>query len=70
MGKSSEEIAASSGGSEVSGLGSCKAHDVSVGAEEDRGGTKGTVGEDTGAGEESGLATWGACCGEFAAGSR
>jgi len=28
------------------------------------------VGEDTGAGEESGLVAWGACCGEVAAGFR
>ncbi len=57
MGSSSEELAASGRDREVNGLLSCKAHDVGVSATEDRGGAKGTVGEDTGAAEESGVAS-------------
>jgi hypothetical protein len=55
MGEYSGEIAASVGGGEVNGLGSSQAHHVRIGTPENRGGAKGTLGEDTGAGEESGL---------------
>jgi hypothetical protein len=53
MGKSSEEIAAN-GSSENNQHGSCKAHHVGIGPDEDRNGTAGTVGEGEG-GEEGGL---------------
>ena len=69
MGESSEEIAANSCGSENNGLGSSEAHHVGGCPQEDRGHTKGTVGEDTGAAEEGGLVDRGACCG-YAAGFR
>ncbi|HEY4843480.1 MAG TPA: hypothetical protein VIH78_16045 [Terriglobales bacterium] len=69
MGRYSQTVAASIGGGEVSGLGSSKADDVGISTTENRDGTAGEVGEDTGAGEESGLVAWGACCGEFAAGN-
>ena len=59
MGRYSENIAANSVGSENDGLRSCQAHDVGISTSEDRAGTKGTMGKDTGAGEESGLADWG-----------
>jgi len=62
-----EEFAANVGGE--NGIGSCQAHLVSISPQEDRGGTKGKVGEVPGA-EEGGLAAWGACCGEYVAGSR
>ncbi len=39
-------------------LGSGKAHHVRISTPEDRGGTKSTVGEDTGAGEEGGLVAY------------
>jgi hypothetical protein len=62
MGESSEEFAASVGGGEVSGLRSCQAHDVVVGAEEDRGRTESAMGESSeefaassGGGEVNGL---------------
>jgi len=45
MGKGSERIAASSGGSETDGLGSYEAHDVGVRASEDCGSSAGKVGE-------------------------
>jgi hypothetical protein len=48
MGESSETVAANSCGSEIHDLGSCQAHHVGISTPEDRGGTKGTVGEDTG----------------------
>jgi hypothetical protein len=48
MGESSEEFAASVGSGEVSGLRSCQAHDVGVGAEEDRCRSKSEVGEYSG----------------------
>ena len=63
MGEYSEEIAASGGCGENNGIGSSKAHDGGISPQENRGGTKGTMGEDTGAGEESGLVAWGACFG-------
>lgn len=59
MGKSSEEIAASSGGGKVNGLGSCQAHHVSISPQEDRCGTAGKVGEVEG-GEAVGCLTFGA----------
>ncbi|HXM12632.1 MAG TPA: hypothetical protein VN946_21965 [Terriglobales bacterium] len=55
MGEHSEELAATRGGSEVSGIGSSKTHSVSLSTSEDRGGAASEVGEDTGAGEESGV---------------
>jgi hypothetical protein len=55
MGKSAETIAASSGGNENNEFGSCQAHHVGIFPQEDRGGTPGEVGEDTGAAEEGGL---------------
>jgi hypothetical protein len=61
------EFAANGGGE--NGSGSSKAHHVGISPQEDRGGTKGKMGEVPGA-EEGGLAAWGACCGEDAAGSR
>jgi hypothetical protein len=66
MGESSEEIAANGCGNENNGIGS-QAHHVGISTTEDRVGTKGTVGEDTSAGEEGGLVAWEACCGDFAA---
>jgi hypothetical protein len=54
MGEYSEPIAASSRDGET-GLCSCEAHHVGISTQEDRGGTKGTVGEDTGAGKEGGI---------------
>lgn len=55
MGESWEGTATSSGGSEDKELGTCKAHDVSSSAEEDRGLSKSAVGEDTGGAEKSGV---------------
>jgi len=55
MGEHSEELADTRGGSEVSGIGSSKTHSVSLSTSEDRGGAASEVGEDTGAGEESGV---------------
>jgi hypothetical protein len=54
MGKGTRRVATNSSG-EGHGLGSCEAHHVGIGPQEDRGGTKGAVGEATGAGVESGL---------------
>ena len=48
MGESSEDIAANRCGSEVSGLGSGKAHDVRISKAENRGGTKGKMGGGSG----------------------
>jgi hypothetical protein len=45
VGKGSEGIEASRRGSENNWLGTCEAHHVSVGPEEDRGGAAGTLGE-------------------------
>ncbi len=44
-----------------------KSQNFSGRQEENRGGTAGKVGEGEG-GEEGGVASWGACCDEFAAG--
>jgi hypothetical protein len=52
MGERSEWIAASEGSD---GLGSCQAHHVGGGPEEDRGSTAGKVGEGEGGAEEGGL---------------
>jgi hypothetical protein len=52
MGVCVEEFAANVGGE--NGIGSCQAHLVSISPQEDRGGTKGKVGEVPGA-EESGV---------------
>ncbi len=52
MGEGSEWIAASEGSD---GLGSCQTHHVSVSPQEDRGGTKGTLGTGEGASKEGGL---------------
>ncbi|HXM13311.1 MAG TPA: hypothetical protein VN946_25405 [Terriglobales bacterium] len=54
MGEGTRRVATNSSG-EGDGLGSCEAHNVGISPQEDRGGTKGAVGEDTGAGEESGV---------------
>jgi hypothetical protein len=51
MGKGSEWIAAS----ENDGPGSCKAHNVGISPQEDRGGAAGTVGEGEGWEEEGGI---------------
>ena len=45
MGEHSEGIAASSGGGENNGLGSCQAHHVGISTTEDRGGAAGAVGK-------------------------
>jgi hypothetical protein len=55
MGKRAETVAASSSCSENNGRDSCQAHHVGIFPQEDRGGTAGEVGEDTGAAEEGGL---------------
>jgi hypothetical protein len=55
MGEGSEGIAASSGGSENNGLGSCEAHHVGISPQEDRGGSKSEMGEVEGRAEEGGL---------------
>jgi hypothetical protein len=51
----SKRVAADSCGKD-SRFRSCEAHHFGVRAKEDRGGSKSTVGEDQGAGEESGVA--------------
>jgi hypothetical protein len=56
MGVCAETGAAKVGGK--NGIGS-KTHHVGISTQKDRGGTKGAMGEDTGAGEEGGLADWG-----------
>jgi hypothetical protein len=53
VGEGSEWIEASSG--ENNRFGSCKAHHVSIGPQEDCGGTAGAVGEGKGAAEEGGV---------------
>jgi hypothetical protein len=58
MGKGSEWIAASGGGSENNWLGSCKAHHVRISPQEDRVGTAGEMGEGEGAAEEGGVGDW------------
>jgi hypothetical protein len=59
MGEGSEWIAAREGSD---GLGSCKAHHVRLSPQEDRGGTKGAVGEGEGGEEEGCLEHSGARC--------
>jgi len=54
MGKDSQGTEANSSGSENYGLDSCEAHHVSGGAQEDRCGTKGEMGEVEGGEEEIG----------------
>jgi len=54
MGEYSQD-AAGSGGNGENGFGSCQTQDFSSRQEENRGGTKGTVGEGTGAAEEGGV---------------
>jgi hypothetical protein len=54
MGEYSEEFATYVG-DENHGQGETKAHHVGISPQEDRGGTKGTVGCGQGAGEEGGL---------------
>jgi hypothetical protein len=55
MGESAEEIAAIGG--EANGLGSSKANHIVVGAEKNRRGAKGSVGEAESAGKEGGVAS-------------
>jgi hypothetical protein len=68
MGDRAETIAANSGGSEANGIGSGEAHNAYISPQENRGGTKGKVGEAKGGAEEGGLANWGACRCKYAAG--
>jgi len=68
MGEGWEGIAPSSRGSEDNWVGTCKAHDVSIGQKEDRGGAAGQMGKSKGCDEEGGVVSRGACCGEFAVG--
>ena len=55
MGKDSKGIAASSKRSENDGLGTCKAHHVSIGPQEDRRCSKSEVGEGTGSENDGGV---------------
>jgi hypothetical protein len=58
MGEGSERIAASSGDNQNNRLGSCEAHHVSIGTQEDRSISAGEVGEGEGAAEEGCVATY------------
>jgi hypothetical protein len=53
MGEHSEGIAAGSWGGKNNGLGSCQAHHVGIGTQEDRRRSKGAVGE-----AEGGIGVW------------
>jgi len=67
MGRHSQTVAIGVGWKDIE-FRSCQTHQVGVRPQEDRGGTKGKMGEVPSAAEKGCLDDWGACCGEYAAG--